>query len=212
MKSRVFYQVFIRSFADSNGDGIGDLNGLISKLDYLKRLGITGIWLSPVHPSPSYHKYDVIDYYNIDKEYGTLEDFKLLVAEAHQRNILVLLDLVINHTSEFHPWFLEALKGKDSPYRSYYVWSDAKILKDKSNWHFPKNDPGKPIERELYYGFFWSGMPDLNFDSKELRIKLLEIVKYWLIDMGVDGFRLNAAQHIYGERKVKKKCCMVAVF
>lgn len=204
VKSRVFYQVFIRSFADSNGDGIGDLKGLISKLDYLKSLGITGIWISPVHPSPSYHKYDVIDYYNIDKEYGTLDDFKLLVAEAHQRNILVLLDLVINHTSEFHPWFLDALKGENSPYRSYYVWSDTKKLKDKSNWHFPKNDPGKPLEKEMYYGFFWSGMPDLNFDSKALRIKLLEIAKYWLIDMGVDGFRLDAAQHIYGERKVKK--------
>ena len=124
MKSRVFYQVFIRSFADSNGDGIGDLNGLISKLDYLKNLGITGIWLSPLHPSPSYHKYDVVDYYNIDKEYGTLSDFKRLISEAQLRNIRVLLDLVINHTSEFHPWFLEAQTSKDSPYRNYYVWRD----------------------------------------------------------------------------------------
>ncbi len=204
MKSRVFYQVFIRSFADSNGDGIGDLNGLISKLDYLKNLGITGIWLSPLHPSPSYHKYDVVDYYNIDKEYGTLSDFKRLISEAQLRNIRVLLDLVINHTSEFHPWFLEAQTSKDSPYRNYYVWRDSKKLKDKSNWHFPKHVPSKQIETEMYYGLFWSGMPDLNFDSKELRIKLLAIAKYWLIDMGVDGFRLDAAQHIYGEKKVKK--------
>lgn len=204
VKSRVFYQVFIRSFADSNGDGIGDLNGLISKLDYLKNLGITGIWLSPLHPSPSYHKYDVVDYYNIDKEYGTLSDFKRLISEAQLRNIRVLLDLVINHTSEFHPWFLEAQTSKDSPYRNYYVWRDSKKLKDKSNWHFPKHVPSKPIETEMYYGLFWSGMPDLNFDSKELRIKLLAIAKYWLIDMGVDGFRLDAAQHIYGEKKVKK--------
>lgn len=204
VKSRVFYQVFIRSFADSNGDGIGDLKGLISKLDYLKNLGITGIWLSPVHPSPSYHKYDVVDYYSIDKEFGTLNDFRQLVNEAHRRNISVLLDLVINHTSEYHPWFLEALKSKDSPYRNYYVWRNPQKLKNKSNWHFPGNEHEQTMEKEMYYGFFWSGMPDLNFDSKELRIKLLAIAKFWLIDMGVDGFRLDAAQHIYGEKKVKK--------
>src|SRR5580698_9996060 len=105
-RGKVFYEIFIRSFYDSNGDGVGDINGITKKLDYLKGLGVDGIWITPVHPSPSYHKYDVLDYYQIDKEYGTLDDYKKLIAEAHKRNIKVLLDLVVNHTSSSNPWFL----------------------------------------------------------------------------------------------------------
>ena len=116
-----WYSVFVRSFADSNGDGIGDLRGLISKLDYLADLGIEGIWLLPVHPAPSYHKYDVLDYFGIDPEYGTLQDLKKLIREAHRRNIKIILDLVVNHTSEQHPWFKRALLSKRSTYRDFYV-------------------------------------------------------------------------------------------
>ncbi len=114
---RVFYEIFVHAFYDTNGDGIGDLNGVTAKLDYLQNLGVSGIWLLPVFPSPSYHKYDVIDYYGIHPDYGTMEDLKILLAEAHKRDILVLLDMVMNHCSNEHPWFIEARKGKDNPYR-----------------------------------------------------------------------------------------------
>src|SRR5215831_11433688 len=119
----VYYEIFIRSFADSNGDGIGDLNGITSKLDYLKSLGITGIWLTPFNNSPSYHKYDVVNYESVDPEYGTLDDFKRLVTEAHKRGIKILMDLVVNHTSNHHDWFLKALQN-DSVYFNYYVWQE----------------------------------------------------------------------------------------
>ena len=189
-----WYSVFVRSFADSNGDGIGDLPGLIHKLDYLAELGIDGIWLLPVHPAPSYHKYDVIDYYSIDPEYGTLQDMKKLISEAHKRNIKVILDLVVNHTSELHPWFMRAQQNKRSVYRDFYVWKDARYLPpgEESQWHRPVAGP----RSEAYYGLFWKGMPDLNYDHERVRANVIDIARYWL-DMGVDGFRLDAAMHIY---------------
>lgn len=190
----VWYSIFVRSFADSNGDGIGDLKGIIHHLDYLEELGVDGIWLSPIHPAPSYHKYDVVDYYAIDPEYGTREDFDLLLKEAHARNIQVMLDMVFNHCSQQHPWFQQALKGKKNKYRSYFNWMDALEVKKRnlSDWHLPEKGP----KEECYYGLFWKGMPDLNFDLKEVRKEIIAIAKFWL-SLGVDALRLDAAMHIF---------------
>ena len=202
---RICYEIFVRSFCDSNGDGIGDLNGITSKLDYLHDLGIEALWLTPVHPSPSYHKYDVIDYYDIEPEFGTLADFKNLLAEAHQRGIAVYLDLIVNHTSTLHPWFKEARKSAKNTYRSFYWWMtppqiDALGIKERDisddsqvvyPWHQNFDDP------EKYYGMFYKGMPDLNYHSQELRTEIERIMRFWLMEIGVDGFRLDAARHIY---------------
>lgn len=202
---RICYEIFVRSFCDSNGDGIGDLNGITSRLDYLQDLGVEAIWLTPVHPSPTYHKYDVVDFYGIDPEYGTLDDFKNLLSEAHNRGIAVYLDLIVNHTSTLHPWFVEASKGPDNPYREFYWWMtpekiaemgiDKRETSADSNEVYPWHD--NPGDSEQYYGLFYSGMPDLNYDSDKLRIELSYIIHFWLIDIGVDGFRLDAARHIY---------------
>ncbi len=205
----VHYEIFVRSFADSNGDGIGDLNGVTNNLDYLQDLGIAAIWLMPINPSPSYHKYDITDYYGIDPEYGTLNDFRRLVAEAHRRGIAVLMDLVLHHTSSQHPWFREASKGPDNPYRNYYKWLTPDQIKaqklatrdatadsgERNPWHSVRGSSDK----EQYYGMFWSGMPDLNFDHRPVREEFFNIARYWLNDMGVDGFRLDAARHLYRE-------------
>ncbi|WP_266363748.1 alpha-amylase family glycosyl hydrolase [Tellurirhabdus rosea] len=203
----VHYEVFVRAFCDSNGDGIGDLPGLTSKLDYLKDLGVSALWLMPINPSGSYHKYDVTDYYGIDPEYGTMEDFKRLLAEAHRRDIKVLLDFVINHTSSRHPWFVEACKGKDNPYHDFYVWMNQKDIDSlniatregtadtgiRTPWHVAK---GAPFT-EKYYALFWEGMPDLNYDNPKVRQEIYKAGKFWLTEVGVDGFRLDAARHIY---------------
>ncbi len=206
----VNYEVFVRSFADSNGDGIGDLNGLTARLDHLKDLGVGGIWLMPVMPSPSYHKYDVTDYRAIDPEYGTITDFHRFVREAHARGIRVLIDLVINHTGTAHPWFISARSGKDSPYRDYYVWAQKDSIRreiakkavtlDSDNitqWHAVDGD----TLAEHYYGFFWGGMPDLNMDNPEVRKAFVDIGRFWLDSMKVDGFRLDAARHIYPDER-----------
>ncbi|GAB3917939.1 alpha-amylase family glycosyl hydrolase [Larkinella terrae] len=203
----VHYEIFVRAFCDSNGDGIGDLNGVTSKLDYLKDLGISAIWLMPINPSPSYHMYDVTDYYGIAPEYGTMDDFRRLVSEAHRRGMKVILDFVINHTSRRHPWFVEACKGKDNPYHDWYVWMTQKEIdslniatreitadsQEKNPWH---RVPGAPFS-EKYYALFWSGMPDLNYDNPKVREEIYKAGKFWLTDVGVDGFRLDAARHIY---------------
>lgn len=202
-RTDVVYEVYVQSFCDSNGDGIGDLPGLISKLDYIQDLGATTIWLMPIHPSPSYHKYDVVDYYAIDPAYGTMEDMDLFIKEATRRKMKVMLDLVINHTSSDHPWFKASCSSKDNPYRQYYVWKDFDAVKDEiekktttfdsdnlTQWHEWEG------QDERYYGFFWKGMPDLNFDYPPVREEVYKIGKFW-IDKGVDGFRLDAAKHIY---------------
>ncbi|MBN8651770.1 MAG: alpha-amylase [Cytophagales bacterium] len=202
----VNYEIFVRSFADSNGDGIGDFNGVTNKLDYLKELGVGGIWLMPIMPSPTYHKYDVADYKAVDPEYGTVEDFKKLVAEAHKRGIRILVDLILNHSGSGHPWFQEAIKGKDNPYRDYYVWAKKDSIRSQlskkttsldsdniTQWHAVNGD----TVSEHYYGFFWGGMPDMNFDNPKVRQEFVDIGKYWLEEMQVDGFRLDAAKHIY---------------
>ena len=202
----VNYEVFVLSFADSNGDGKGDFNGLTARLDYLKDLGVGGIWLMPIMPSPTYHKYDVTDYKGIHADYGTEADFKKFVEEAHKRNIKVLVDLILNHTGYDHPWFQSAIKGKDSPYRDYYVWAKKDSIRNEiakkavsldsdniTQWHPVNGD----TVAEHYYGFFWGGMPDLNFDNPKVKDEFVDIGKFWLTDMNVDGFRLDAAKHIF---------------
>ncbi|MGR3811567.1 alpha-amylase family glycosyl hydrolase [Jiulongibacter sp. NS-SX5] len=204
MIPKVFYQIFVRSFADSNGDGIGDLNGITAKLDYLADLGVEGIWLTPIFYSPSYHKYDVKDYYTISKRYGNKKDLKELLDKAHTLGIRVILDLVINHVSSTHPWFKEALDPKSSK-RDYFYWLTPHEIKQKGigkrratddsgveyPWHSPYyKSPGK------YYGMFWKEMPDLNLNSGKLKEELIAIASYWL-EFGVDGFRLDAAKHIF---------------
>jgi glycosidase len=200
----VSYEIFVQSFCDSDNDGIGDIKGMTSKLDYLADLGIEGIWLMPMSPSPSYHKYDVTDYYGIHPDYGTMEDFKEFVEEAHKRNINVVIDLVLNHSGNGHPWFQEAAKDEKSPYRDYYVWAhkDDPMTKGEgkttgadsynvNHWHSVEGSDYK------YFGYFWGGMPDLNFDNPKVREEAYKIGRYWLKEVGVDGFRLDAARHIF---------------
>ena len=195
--NRMYYEVFVYAFQDSDGDGIGDLKGLTDKLDYIEDLGCNGIWLMPVNSSTTYHKYDVTDYYDIDKEYGTLEDFQNFLRECETRKIKVIMDLVVNHTSAQHPWFTEAvnyLKSLESgqepnleecPYVDYY--------------HFTKDGADLtgyvPLEGTDYYyeGLFWDQMPDLNLSNASVRKELEKVMSYWL-EMGVGGFRLDAAK------------------
>jgi alpha-amylase len=204
--SRVYYSVFVRSFCDSNGDGIGDLRGLTSKLDYLRDLGIQGLWLLPVHPSPTYHKYDVTDYYGIDPDYGTLADYRKLVSEAHKRNMTVLLDLVVNHTSDRNKWFLDAATNPQGKYRNWYIWSDnpEDFKKEPYHWHALQDPKGHDLPGPRYYGYFWRTMPDLNFDNPEVRGEIYRIVRFWLEDAGIDGFRLDAAKYVYPNDQQEK--------
>lgn len=209
---RVFYEIFIRSFCDSNNDSKGDLNGIISKLDYLQYLGVEGIWITPFFRSNSYHKYDVIDYKSVDPDCGTMGDFENLVSEAHNRNIKVLIDFVINHTSSQHWWFQEAKKGKENPYRNYYNWLSPAQIKskgiaereetadsaEKQPWHWANKG-----DNEKYYGMFWSEMPDLNMDNPKVREEIYEIGRFWL-EKGIDGFRMDAAKHIYPDWEANK--------
>ncbi len=200
-KNAIFYEVHIRSYCDSNGDGKGDLAGLTTKLDYLKELGVDCLWLLPMFPSPLKDDgYDIADYYNIHSDYGTVEDFKRLVAEAHARGIRVITDLVLNHTSDMHPWFIESRKSKDNPYRDYYVWSEtdkkykeARIIfldTEESNWTLDPNTG------EYYWHRFYSSQPDLNYDNPVVAETMIEILKFWM-DMGIDGFRADAVPYLF---------------
>ena len=185
----VWYEIFVRSFQDSDGDGIGDLAGVTSRLPYLDELGIDGIWLTPIHPASSYHGYDVTDYMGVATEYGELSDLETLVAAAHARGIRVVLDLVPNHTSRDHPWFQAALAG-DQEARERYVWRASDpgwIGLGGPAWH--------PAGDAFYLGLFGSGMPDLNHDGPWVRDELKRIMRFWL-ERGVDGFRVDAIQHI----------------
>jgi glycosidase len=203
---RVFYEVFVRSFADSTSgplanDGIGDLQGLIERLDYLNDgdpatqsdLGITGIWLMPISPSPSYHGYDVTDYLDVNPQFGTLDDFRRLLAECHRRGIKVITDLVLNHSSSRHPWFKAAITG-DPRYRDWYVFVPADSVPDvrgpwdQQVWH--------ELRRQHYFGIFWSGMPDLNYRNAAVSAEARRIADFWLEEVGVDGFRLDAIRHL----------------
>lgn len=206
----VSYEIFVQSFADSDGNGKGDIKGMTSKLDYLKDLGVEGIWLMPMNPSPSYHKYDVTDYYDIHPDYGTLADFKEFISEAHKRNIKVIMDMVINHSSRSHPWFVDARSNPNSPYRDYYVWThkddpqttvEGRIIAGDSN---NRNRWVKvPNSDYLYYSYFGGSMPDLNFDNPKLREEIFKVGRFWLSEVKVDGFRLDAARHIFPDERPK---------
>ncbi len=185
---RNWYEIFVHSFYDSNNDGIGDLNGVTAKLDYVQEMGFNGIWLMPIHPSPTYHKYDVTDYYAIDPDYGTLDDFKNLVNEAHKRGIRVIIDLVVNHSSDSHPWFTEAcdyIRKNGQPGGAYGDFYNFKTNKDGA-YHSVSGT------QYAYEGQFWSGMPDLNLNSENVRAEIKNIMNFWLTDCNVDGFRLDA--------------------
>lgn len=194
----VFYEIFVRSFCDSNGDGIGDFNGITGKLDYLKDLGVTGLWLMPINPSPSYHGYDVTDYFAINSDYGTIADFKTIVSEAHNRGIRVIIDMVLNHTSSQHPWFIDA-QDPNSPYRNFYIWSDEKPVYSgpwgEQVWY--------PTTTGYYYAIFSKSMPDLNYRNAEVTAQMENVVKFWLETTGIDGFRLDAARHLIEDGTVQ---------
>ncbi|MDX9933661.1 MAG: alpha-amylase family glycosyl hydrolase [Sphaerochaetaceae bacterium] len=188
---RIYYEIFVASFYDTDGDGMGDLQGIRQKLDYLneagssKSLGVNGLWLMPIMSSPSYHKYDVTDYYSVDPDYGTLEDFKALAAACKERNIALIIDLPINHTSDRHPWFQAALSG-DQDYENYYRFRDdfaSDFHKDERSGRF-------------FEGHFGSHMPDLNLANPQVRQELSDICKFWL-DAGVNGFRLDAVSWFF---------------
>ena len=195
---RTVYEIFVYSFCDSNGDGVGDLQGIISKLDYIEDMGFDAIWLSPVCPSPTYHKYDVTDYKDIDPEYGTLEDYKALIDECHARNIHVYNDMVMNHSSSEHPWFVEACDylqalapgqepdASECKYLNYYNFTD----KESGGY---SRVPGTDW---FYEARFWSGMPDLNLESEEVREEFKDIAAFWL-GAGCDGFRMDAVTSYY---------------
>ncbi len=197
-KNYVYYEIFVGSYYDTNEDGMGDLDGVTEKLDYLNDLGVGGIWMMPIHPSPTYHKYDVVDYYDIDPKYGTMEDFDELITKANEYNIEIIIDLVLNHTSSEHPWFIEAKKNvlngtceNENSYCDYYVFSTT--------------PQGKyyPIGKGYYYeALFWDKMPDLNLDSENVRNEIKDILQFWL-DKGVKGFRLDAVTSFYNQNVTK---------
>jgi len=204
--SGVYYEIFVRAFDDSNGDGIGDLNGITDRLDYLASLGVSGLWLMPINPSPSYHGYDITDYYGINPQYGNMADFKRLLDEAHKRHIKVIIDLVINHSSNQHPWFGAANRPGD-PRHDWYSWAkpgtdlQAISATDSPAWHATPD--GKSDAKQYYLGVFTGAMPDLNYDTPAVRAEMIKLGRYWL-NFGVDGFRLDAAQHIYWDFKSQK--------
>jgi glycosidase len=191
--SGVYYEIFVRSFADSNGDGIGDLNGIANRLDYLEWLGVSGIWLTPIYPSPTYHGYDVTNYFAINPQFGTMADFQRLLREAHTRGIKVLVDMVLNHTSDRNPWFEQALDPK-SPYHDWYTWAgkgaDLAAMSSLGSpaWH--------RRDGQYFLGDFTGEMPDLNYDNPAVRQQMIKVGRFWLAE-GVDGFRLDATTQIY---------------
>lgn len=204
-----FYQIWIRSFADGNGDGIGDLYGVYNKLEYIRNLGVDGIWFSPIYPSPNAdYGYDIADYRNIHPEYGTLEQFQKVLHKAHELGLAVIMDLVVNHTSDEHPWFLESRKGKDNPYSDYYIWRDPKPskkgLRPPNNWFSQfeglawEYDAGRG---QYYLHVFAKKQPDLNMDNPRVREEVKDIMRFWL-EMGVDGFREDVITYISKHEKL----------
>lgn len=200
-KDAIIYQIYPRSFKDSNGDGIGDIKGIISKLDYLKDLGINCVWLSPVYESPmDDNGYDISDYKAIHKDFGTMEDFKLMLHEMHKRGIRLIMDLVANHTSDEHPWFKESRKSKDNPYREYYIWKDK-----PNNWtgFFGEKAWEYVEECDSYYlHLFGKKQPDVNWENPKVREAYKDIIKFYL-DLGVDGFRCDVINVISKDQRYK---------
>jgi glycosidase len=204
-KDGVCYEIFVRSFADSDGDGIGDLRGLTARLDYVSDgnpnstadLGASCIWLMPISRSMSYHGYDVVDYYHVNPQYGTDEDFRTLAREAHRRGIRVIVDFVPNHSASENPYFRSALQGPSSPHRDWYRWSATKPAEPgpwgQQAWH------KSPVRDEYYYGVFWHEMPDLNYQTPAVLNEMKNVTRHWLTDMGADGFRFDAIPYLVEE-------------
>ena len=199
-QSAVFYQIYPRSFADGDGDGIGDLPGMIARLDYLHDLGIDAIWLSPHYPSPNYDcGYDISDYTAVAPEYGTLDDFRRFLEGVHQRGMRLILDLVLNHTSDQHPWFLESRSSLDNPKRDWYIWKPGYNGAPPNNWYATFGGPAwtlDPITGEYYYHCFLEQQPDLNWRNPQVKQAMFDAARFWL-DLGVDGYRLDAVETIY---------------
>ncbi|MCW2747597.1 MAG: malZ, partial [Nocardioidaceae bacterium] len=202
-KSAVFYEVLVRAFKDSNGDGTGDLRGLASKLDYLEWLGVDCLWLPPFYASPLRDGgYDISDFRAVLPEFGTVDDFVYLLEEAHKRGIRVVTDLVLNHTSDAHPWFQQSRSDPEGPYGDYYVWSDddsayadARIIfvdTETSNWTYD------PLRGQFYWHRFFSHQPDLNYENEGVQEAMLDVLRFWL-DLGIDGFRLDAVPYLFEE-------------
>jgi maltose alpha-D-glucosyltransferase/alpha-amylase len=199
-KQAIVYQVHVRSFSDANGDGIGDFPGLTQRLDYVQELGVNAIWLMPFFPSPLRDDgYDIADYRSVHPSYGTLGDFKTFLSMAHERGIRVIIEMVLNHTSDQHPWFLESRSSRDNPKRDWYVWSESdskyrgtRIIfldTEMSNWAWD------PISKEYYWHRFFSHQPDLNYDNPAVREEMWDVMKFWL-ELGIDGFRLDAVPYL----------------
>ncbi|MEX2542854.1 MAG: maltose alpha-D-glucosyltransferase [Trueperaceae bacterium] len=200
-KSAVLYELYVRAYRDSDGDGHGDLTGVAQKLDYIRSLGVDVVWLLPISPSPLRDDgYDVSDYYDIHEHYGILDNFRTLVREAHDRNLRVITDLVLNHTSSDHPWFQESRKGRDNPKSDWYVWTDDPELysgtriiftdTETSNWTFDE------VRGQYYWHRFFNHQPDLNFDNTEVRDEMKRVIRFWL-ELGIDGFRMDAIPYLF---------------
>lgn len=197
----IFYELYLRAYTDTTGNGFGDFAGLRQRLDYLQWLGVDCIWLPPVFPSPLRDDgYDIASFYSIDPMYGLMEDFKMTIDAIHERGMKIIMDFVVNHTSDLHPWFIEARKGKDSPLRDYYVWTDdptkydgARIIfvdTEESNWAYDEQSG------QYYWHRFYSSQPDLNYDNPKVQDEMLDIVRYWL-NTGIDGFRVDAVPYLF---------------
>ena len=200
-KNAVFYEISVRAFKDSDSDGRGDLRGLTEKLDYLQTLGVDCIWIMPIYPSPLRDDgYDIADYYSVDSAYGSLDQLKVMIEAAHQRNIRIVMDLVLNHTSDAHPWFQASRSDRNSPYRDYYVWNDddkkyadVRIIfsdVEKSNWTWDEK------AGQYFWHRFYSTQPDLNFDNPKVQDEMLNVVRFWL-SIGIDGFRVDAPTYLF---------------
>jgi maltose alpha-D-glucosyltransferase/alpha-amylase len=200
-KRAIFYELLVRGFADGNGDGSGDVRGLVSRLDYLQWLGVDCIWLLPINRSPMRDGgYDISDYYSLQAEYGTVSDMRELLGQAHERGMRVIMDLVVNHTSDQHPWFIESRSSPDNPKRDWYMWADSPTAFADARIIFVDTETSNWTWDEQAQAFFWhrffSHQPDLNFDNPEVRAAMLDVVRFWL-DLGMDGFRLDAVPYLF---------------
>jgi alpha-amylase len=204
----VFYEIFVRSFYDSDGNGIGDFNGIIEKLDYLNDgdpkthtdLGVTGLWLMPINPAATYHGYDPSDYYGVNADYGTMDDFKRLLAECHKRGIRLIIDMVYNHTSTDNPWFIQSRDQPDSSFRDWYIWSAT-----NPGYGGPYGERvWFPTKSGYYYAIFSSEQPDLNYTNQAVSDEMYKVAQFWLKDIGIDGFRLDAVRYLIEEGQVQQ--------
>lgn len=198
-KESVIYQIYPKSFQDSNNDGIGDIQGIIQRLDYLKNLGVDILWISPMYVSPQVDNgYDIADYYQIDPMFGTMEDFDMLLEEAHTRGLKIVMDLVVNHTSDQHEWFQQSRSSTDNKYRNYYIWKKGKNNQEPTNWESIFSGSAWEYDKltDMYYLHLYSSkQPDLNWDNVDMRNDIYKMMKFWL-DKGIDGFRMDVINKI----------------